>query len=141
MKTYISLVLLAFLSFGCSNDDDNGNPNNCDFDTVISSEEYANAPSDGLTINNMTIVGDCLTIDFSSSGCDGSTWVVSLIDSESIFESDPPQRNLLLSLENLEVCLAIVPKELSFDISELQVEGDSVLLNIVNSGESILYNY
>jgi len=143
MKTFISLLVVAIVSFGCSNDDDNTNPDpdNCDFESVISAEQYADAPAHALTINAMAIEGDCLTIDFSSSGCDGSTWVVKLIDSESVFESAPPQRNVRLSLENTELCLAIVPKELSFDISDLQVEGGSVLLNITNSGESILYEY
>lgn len=143
MKTYLSLILLTLLCIGCSDDDDNATPDPilCDFNTLISAEQYANAPSDGLVINSMDIEGDCLSISFSSSGCDGNTWVVALIDSESVFESAPPQRNVRLSLENNEVCLAIVPKELSFDISGLQVVGGSVLLNVTNSGESILYEY
>lgn len=143
MKTYLPFILLTLFCIGCSDDDDNAIPApvGCDFTAIISAEDYADAPSDGLVINSMDIEGDCLSISFSSSGCDGNTWVVALIDSESVFESAPQQRNVRLSLENNEVCLAIVQKELSFDISGLQVEGGSVLLNITNSGDSILYEY
>ena len=82
-----------------------------------------------------------MKINFSSSGCGGETWEIKLIDSEDIMESNPPQRNLRLSLKNEEVCLAIVTKELTFDISNLQVGGNRVQLNITNSEETILYEY
>jgi hypothetical protein len=64
-----------------------------------------------------------------------------LIDSEAILESNPPQRNLRLSLKNEESCEAIINKEVSFDISKLQVDGKKVLLNIFNSSGQILYEY
>lgn len=115
---------------------------NCDFDTIISADLYANAPGDPVAINDIEINGDCLKITFSASGCDGNTWAVKLIDSEGIRESYPAQRNLRLSLENLEICAAFLPRVSTFDISELQIPGDNrVFLNIVNSGDQILYEY
>jgi len=114
---------------------------NCDFETVISTEQYANAPSDQLTINSLDINDNCLKINFSSVGCSGDTWVLKLIDSGDILESLPPQRNLRLSLKNEEECEAFITKELSFDISNLQVGGNQVQLNITNSDDEILYEY
>jgi len=82
-----------------------------------------------------------LKINFSSSGCNGDTWELKLIDSEDILESNPPQRNLRLSLKNEESCLAYITKELTFDISNLQVNGNKVQLNLTNSDKNILYKY
>ena len=93
------------------------------------------------TINSLKITENCLKINFSSSGCSGDTWELKLIDSEDILESNPVQRNLRLSLKNEELCLAFITKELSFDISNLQVDGNQVQLNITNSDDEILYEY
>ncbi|MGV8814928.1 MAG: hypothetical protein ACOH2D_12555 [Gelidibacter sp.] len=141
MRRALILILIGIAFFGCSSDDDNGNQNNCDFGTIISAEQYSNAPADQLEINNLTINDNCLKINFSSGGCDGNTWELKLIDSGDIMESNPPQRNLRLSLKNEELCEAYITKELTFDISNLKVDGNKVQLNIINSDENILYEY
>jgi len=57
-----------------------------------------------------------------------------------IAESLPCQRQLRLSLNDLGMCDAYFEKEISFNIEDLQIQGDhSVLLNI--SGKTILYEY
>ena len=136
------IILIGFVViFGiiaCNNDDDS---NNCDQVTIISLEQYETAPNDQLFINTLELNGDCLKINFSSSGCDGDTWILKLIDSESIMESNPPQRNLRLSLRNEEDCEAVITRELTFDVNELRVGGNQVLLNITNSDDQILYEY
>ena len=82
-----------------------------------------------------------MEINFRAGGCDGDTWELKLIDSEEVFESDPPQRNLRLSLKNEELCEVYIERELTFDISNLQVNGNRVQLNITNSDDEILYEY
>ena len=139
MKT-LKLIFVAIV-FGmsfitCNNDDDN-QPANCDQAVLISSTLYQNAPNDQLTINKVEIVGDCLKISFAASGCSGKSWEVKLIDAGMIFYSNPPQLNLRLSLKNEELCAAVIGKEMTFDISQLQVTGNRVLLNITNSGDQI----
>lgn len=141
MKKALILIIIGISFFSCSSDDDNGNQNNCDFKTIINKNQYEAAPSDPLAINSLEINDNCLKINFSSSGCSGETWEIKLIDSEDIMESNPPQRNLRLSLKNEEDCLAIVTKELTFDISNLQIGGNQVQLNITNSEEIIVYEY
>ncbi|WP_350292426.1 hypothetical protein [uncultured Croceitalea sp.] len=136
-KTALTIVVLLMLS--CSND--NGNSNDCEFEIVISDELYRKAPSDQLAINVIEINGNCLRIDFSASGCSGDTWELSLVDSGIILESLPPQRMLRLSLENKELCDVLITKQLTFDISNLKVNGDSFLLNIANFEEKILFEY
>jgi len=141
MKT-LSLVvgtILVCLSFtSCEKED---HLTNCGDQIVISADEYITAPNDQLTINNLELNGDCLTINFSSSGCSGDTWKLELIDASIILESNPPQRNLRLSLKNEESCLAYITEEISFDLKDLQIDGNEILLNITNSGDQILYEY
>lgn len=142
MKHSILLIALTLLIFSCSNDDDNnGNQNNCDFETIISEEQFENAPSNQVFINSLNIENGCLEINFSASGCSGDTWEVKLIDSEAVFLSNPPQRNLRLSLLNEELCDAFITKVMTFDVTNLQVDSNVVLLNIINSDASILYEY
>ena len=142
MRKILFLTLIGLAILSCSKDDDNENPVNCDFETLISTEQYANAPSDQLNVNSIEINGNCLKINFSASGCDGNSWEVKLIDSEQIMKSNPLQRNLRLSLENNEDCTAVPGKTLTFDISELQILDDNqVYLNITNSDDQILYQY
>ncbi len=135
------ILILTALTLMFSSCNDATNTPECEFETLISAEEFVTAPSDPVSINTVEIEGNCLVITFSASGCSGDTWEVKLIDSESIMESLPPQRNLRLSLKNEELCEAYISKEMSFDISNLQVEGYSVQLNLLNSNESVLYSY
>lgn len=116
------------------------NQSDCDQNVIISPTEYQSAPNDPFSITEMTITGDCLNIKFTASGCDGNTWIVKLIDSGNITESYPCQRTLRLSLDNKELCTAMPVKEISFDIKDLQIDGnDKVILHI--SGKEILYEY
>ena len=131
-------LLVCFSFTSCKKDN---NTISCDKQVVISADEYHSAPNDQLTINSMEINENCLKINFSSGGCSGDTWEVELIADETILLSNPPQMNLRLSLRNEELCEAYITKEITFNISKLQVEGNKNLLNITNSGNQILYEY
>jgi len=112
-----------------------------DSNVLIDRDAYTSAGTDDLLINSLDIKGDLLTINFSAGGCDGKSWEVRLIDSGALMESNPPQRNLILSLKNEEGCEAYITKEVVFDISELKVKGDRVWLNINNANHGTLYTY
>lgn len=141
MKNRLMLTLIGIILVGCSNEDVVPNPHNCQFETFISAAQFDTAPSDNLVVNTLEINEGCLKINFSSGGCSGGSWELKLIDSGAILESYPPQRNVRLSLKNNESCLAYINKEVTFDISNLQVDGNKVLLNITNANKSILYEY
>lgn len=140
MIKILLLVSVLLSSMSCS-DGNEPDPKGCDLGTTISQDLFRNAPADQVTINSLEIENDCLKINFSASGCNGESWKVRLIDSGSIKESDPPQRDLRLSLDNDEMCEAFITRELSFNIASLKVQGGSVLLNLANSGDQILYAY
>lgn len=141
MKILLSVTFIVMILSSSQDDDGHEIPVSCDLESVISNEKYENTPSDQLTINSLAINDNCLQINFSSSGCDGDTWELELVVSEWILFSIPPQRNLRLSLQNEELCQAVITKELTLDISNLQVNGNEVRLNITNSDESIMYKY
>ena len=142
MKTiniFLVTIIISVLSTACENDDKI--KESCDEEVIISRYEYDNAPNDQLSIISVEIVDNCLKINFGSSGCDGSTWELKLIDSGDIMESLPPQRTIRLSLKNDELCLAYFTKEVIFDISALKLEGNSVILNIDNYEDQVIYEY
>jgi hypothetical protein len=118
---------------------------NCDCDSdpsvIISKTEYENAPTDPqMKIVNVEIEGDCLKIKFESGGCNGETWIKKLIDRGDLIKTSPPQRTLRFSLDNTEMCDALIYKEISFNIKCLRVEGDKkIQLNIAD--KELLYKY
>lgn len=132
---------ISALFVSCDQEKDVNMLTECDDMVLVDKKAWADAPNDHLTIQSAEITGNCLKITFASSGCDGRNWEVKLIDSGTILYSNPPQRNLRLSLKNIEMCEAYIGKTLSFDIRELQVSSNKVLLNLTNSGKQILYQY
>ena len=141
MKKTLALLGIGIVMLNCSNDDDNQNQTNCDFKTLVDASQYANNTTDQFQLNRLEINDNCLEVDLSASGCDGSTWTIELIDSEAILESSPVQRNLKLTLQNEELCEAFITRVFTFDVSNLQLDGNRVQLNITNSDKSILYEY
>jgi len=114
----------------------------CDFNSEISADDFNNASSEGLTINEINIQDDCLKINFWAGGCDGETWEMHLIDSSAILESFPVQRNSKIDFVNDELCEKAILREYTFDISNLQIENNErIILNIIDNESSINYDY
>jgi len=141
MYKFILVVFLFLLSLSSCDQTDDCECIPCYRQVIVSEEEYLTAPDDHLVIDSLALEGDCLTLFYSSSGCNGDTWQLKLIDSEAIMESFPPQRNLRLSLKNEELCDAWFSRQITFDVSKLQLNGSPVWLNITNSDHRILYEY
>ncbi|MGB0883891.1 MAG: hypothetical protein ACPG4W_03965 [Flavobacteriales bacterium] len=140
--TLIPSLFGILLMFSCISKNNNPTPSPCDKVVLVSSVSYENSPDALIHIDTLEIDGNCLSITYNSSGCDGQSWLVELIDSESVMESFPPQRHVRLSLYNPELCLAQFSKTETFDISELQVEGSSsVKLIFTNTDDEFLYSY
>ena len=134
-QSQVNVIFINGVQVYCHN-----SQSNCDKDVIISETEYKTAPNDLVSILDMEISGNCLNIRFAASGCSGNSWVLNLIDAGVVAESYPCQRSLRLSLENKEMCKAYITKEISFNIEDLQIEGnDKVSLNI--AGQQLLYEY
>ena len=134
----LSLLCLLVMNMQCNEDDNVVVP--CGLEVVVDAVAYQAAESHA--IDSAIINDDCLALIVSGSGCDASTWLMSLIDSGNVAESFPNQRYLKLTLHNNEDCLAVFNKEENFDLTALRIEGaNEVLLNIEGLEESILYSY
>ena len=134
----LSLFSLLLINMQCDDDDVVLIP--CGLEVVIDNTTYEEAESHN--IEHFIVNDDCLTLNIYDSGCDASTWMMTLIDSENIAESSPNQRYLKLTLYNNEACLAVFSKEEVFNLIPLRIEGvNEVLLNIEGIEESILYTY
>ncbi|MEM9297048.1 MAG: hypothetical protein AAGA64_01565 [Bacteroidota bacterium] len=135
---YTLLVVGVFSITGC-NDDENVSQTTCDDVVILDSDRFKDAITDFFTLIDVTIEGDCMTVEYSSSGCDGNSWVMELIDAEVIKESNPVQRDLRLLLKNEELCRAVFTKEISFDLTPLRTSDNEILLNL--EGEQYTYTY
>ena len=144
MKNFLLLLVITILA-ACQNcEDDDGSTTlvDCDLNTIVSTVAFQNSISSPVSISFHTITENCLALDYTASGCDGSSWEVLLIASEDILEANPPQRNLKFILNNQEICTAVIQQEMTFDITNLQVaNNNTVLLNIDGITEPILYEY
>jgi hypothetical protein len=142
MKTLALIFSTILICFSLASCDDTSSSMSCDKEVIVSSDEYNTSPDDQVTINTVELNGDCLAINFSSSGSSGNSWELELIAPETFLLSSPPQKNLRLSLKNEELCQAYITKELTFDISEAQGSGSDILwLNIMNYDDQIPYEY
>lgn len=135
----ILFFICTVLFMGCSSSDDNGTV--CDNEALINENRYEQAPRQGIFIKNATINGNCLQVNFEASGCDGSTWLIDLVDSGRVAFSLPAQRFIAIDLVNNEACLAVVDTTLSFDLNSLQLSGDEIILNLQGWSEKISYRY
>ncbi len=135
------LVFCSLLPLSACTGDDSGSKA-CDENVLVDAIFFENGPSMSLGITKMEINQDCLEISFNSSGCNGDTWIVKLVDSGEVTQTTPPQRTLRLSLSSEELCEAIVEKIISFDLTSIQIQGNNqVLLKIANNDSQILYEY
>jgi hypothetical protein len=141
MNNLLLAIVLFLLSFVSCQDEQILNQVACEQPVKISKTDYQNVPDEHIDINSIKLNNNCLTINFSASGCSGNSWVPELIDAGDVMESQPPRRNLVFALHNQEMCAAYFTKEISFDVSTLQVSGNSVYLILQNTGEEILYTY
>ncbi len=142
-KLFLSFFCFALLFLNTQCDDDDEVESNCAGQgVVVDSGFFESSESDGFELINAEITGNCLTVDISSSGCDGNTWSLVLVDSGIITESNPEQRFLKLVFSNEEDCLAVIGQTRVFDLSAIQIEGsNSINLNFEEQEESLIYDY
>ena len=135
------MFCLLLMNFQC-NEDDNEPTLLCDEFVVVDNSTYQAITSDFYDISAIEVDTDCLRVHISASGCDSNSWVLTLVDSEDIIETLPPQRLLKLALENNEVCLAVFTKAQSFNLTQLRIDGvNEIVINIEGYDEPLTYAY
>lgn len=140
MSNSLLVFLLTFLFFSC--DDAPIKSPICGQFAEVNASKYENANSAQFNIDTVTVDGDCLSITFGSSGCDGSSWEGNLYDSGLILESFPIQRNIRFVLKNEELCDAYFIKTFEYDISNLKADNEGIIsFNLDDYDDAITYNY
>jgi len=141
MKSKIQILLFIFttLLFLSCEEKENLNINKCNECVVISKDLYNKTTTNNYTINNVTLVGDLLTVKIGASGCNGESWKATLIDANQLLESYPIQRNVKILFENDEDCLAVFEKEFTFYIKELKENQSEAVLNLEGWDSQINY--
>lgn len=137
LKSFLFLITIFISFMACSEKSDDINLDN--EAVVINATLYKNTQTNNYTITNISKNGNLLTIKISSSGCSGDSWKAILVDANVIMESNPIQRNIKLSLENKEACLAIFEKEFIFDISILKENFPEIILNLEGWNQQIQF--
>lgn len=132
------LIVTMFLMISCGKND--GLAKNGCGKIIISSEEYTSADAGDLHINTLEIEGSCLHVNYSASGCSGSSWQLNLIDSGRVKFHIPSQRYLRFDFKNTEMCEAYITKDTSFDLSEVSAGIDEVYFNVIGFQDSIYYD-
>jgi hypothetical protein len=146
MKQIGYLIIIFFLIASCDKNDDNPveckESGNCDKCIIINSNLYNQTNTNNYTIQNISVNQDCLEIEFGSSGCDGNSWKIDLVDLGAISETAIPQRDLKLKLTNLEECEAFITKTISFNLEPLQLSNyEAINLKITDYNGLISYEY
>lgn len=135
------LIVVLTLSFaGCeSKDCCVPPPSLCQRAVVVDADRYNDDTPAVSAIDTAYINSDgCLTIRYGASGCDVNDAIVTLVDAGSIAESLPPQRNAKLVLVESTICQAFFIHEMTFDISEVLVDGEDFIYNFYGHDEGIL---
>ncbi|NQZ77200.1 MAG: hypothetical protein HRT61_14035 [Ekhidna sp.] len=140
--TYLKVfILFSLLSMFNACEDETAVSTACDMFVEIDPDRYQADTNPIFSIEEVTIVNDCLEVTYSSSGCDGSSWQVSMIDAGVVLESFPIQRELKMILENGEACDAVIQKTTSFDLTSIRTEDyTEILLNLDGYGQ-LRYSY
>ena len=134
------LCVFSVLVLAACNDDEDQSM--CPEKVIVDQEEYMNTPSGFASVTDVSISGDCLTINFGASGCNADNWIVKLVADERTTRPVPPQRNAKLTMDSLEFCLAFFTMEVTYDISELRESvGNEVILNLEGWDTPISYTY
>ena len=111
----------------------------CGDSVVVDSELYDATTTSHYSIVSVRVINQCVSIRISSGGCNGETWMATLVDSEDESLSTPPERFLKLNLENNEACLAVFEREFLFDTRSIPtVSSGTVILHLEGWDEPII---
>ena len=131
-------LFIIFNLFSCKRSDIDLSAG-CVLKAQVNDKLFKEGPSDHLMIQNVELMGDCLTIEFGAGGCSGRSWELDLVGTESSTKDRITQRSIRLSLKNPELCEAWFTQSISFDISGLKVSKRDVILNLDGYDTPILY--
>lgn len=140
LLTAFTIISLAFFS-ACSSNSSNDYSTCQDTAQIVSDPAFDLINTSNYEITSVTLNEDCLDITVSSSGCSANNWTMSLFGATTV-TPNTSQRSVKVELTNNEVCLAILPKTVSFDLTPYRIQGQHIaLLNLAGWDQQIIYTY
>lgn len=138
---FTALITLSIFLANCKKNNDTPVNENKNRTIIVDKTLYETAANDAFDFTDVEIIDDSLHVTFSYGGGCGDI-EVKLIDSESIMESMPVQRNIRLSLKDNDDCKMQKIGVFSFDLKPIRINDDNeVLLNIAGWDTQLLYEY
>lgn len=138
MKMFLSGLLFLPLLFSCEREEEI----TCTALPIIDQQRYQDSSSDHYSFSSVAITGDCLTFNLQASGCSGEQWEVALLDAGILASTPEIHRFLKVELQNSEDCEALLESSYSFNLSGLQVKGESELvLDLEGLQQELTYHY
>ncbi|MEM1336990.1 MAG: hypothetical protein AAF634_03985 [Bacteroidota bacterium] len=141
--SYLGVLLVVVTLLACESDDNAPTSEICDVTAEVNDSRFASTDPSNYTIESARVNGDCLEVQLQSGGCDGAEWSARLYASNGVNESLPPQRSIIIALENTEPCDAIVSRTFTFELTPLAPSGEiSVILRLEGWEEGgLLYEF
>lgn len=137
-----SLILIMCTGIlSCEKEDDSTPLEPCDKPAIEDKSRFNGTRTDHYIISTARIDQDCLEVEIRSGGCDGSSWKIELVDSGTVVDSDPAQRYLRISLENEELCEAMLSSKISFDLTPLRRQGKPISFQLEGWDTPLVYEY
>lgn len=144
-KIFLLTALCGLLFISCSKGDDDNSRNEtfCDSEAeVVNEEDFNGINTSNYNVTDIQLIGACLEVTISSSGCDPEPWEINLFSVDAFYTVFPLQRSVKIELINNQDCLAVYQKTVSFDLTLYQLDGQNELpLNIEGWNEPIIYEY
>jgi hypothetical protein len=134
----LALVFWSSMTVGCK---ENPAPYiDCQKTLIIDSVLFRVSPNESFSINDITIAGNCLKVEYSHCGTveEGN---LKLIDSQQEVDGLKHSRKLRFSFDRSTNCWASNSRIQTFDISDLQrFHKEHIVLTIPGSGKTV-YQY
>jgi hypothetical protein len=141
MRVFSFLILFSVFALSCDKNlayGDGISVPDCT-PVIISIENYQDLDPNQVFVSEVSLKGDCLTVNLGISGCD-SDHVITMISSGAIAKSLPPQITFDFQDNNPQMCEAFFNIERQFDLSPIrQLIEDDIIIRFRNSEHSILY--
>ena len=124
----ISLIVLTSLGLSCKNTDNVTN----DCEVINVQDDLSQLTTDEFRIDTAYVQNNCLKLKVNYGGGCGNVFF-KMYRNHTVFQSNPQQTTIKLTLDDKDFCKALIYKDLSYDITDLTKEiGKPVLIRIEN---------
>lgn len=124
----ISLIVLTSLGLSCKNTDNVTN----DCEVINVQDDLSQLATDEFHIDTAYVQNNCLKLKVNYGGGCGNVFF-KMYRNHSVFESNPPQTIIKLTLDDKDFCKALIYKDLSYNLTDMVKEiGKPLIIRLEN---------